>query len=72
MFIFNPKSNLIERRELEYPLQDVEKPNLYDNLYSYDEVPKIAFNHRIVPIDTPDRIQILHLEMVSSQENLLQ
>lgn len=53
MFIFNPKSNLIERRELEYPLQDVEKPNLYDNLYSYDEVPKVAFNHRIVPIDTP-------------------
>ena len=51
MFIFNPKSNLIERRELEYPLQDVEKPKFcMINLYSYDEVPKIAFNHRIVPI----------------------
>ena len=36
MFVFNPKSNVIERRELNYPLQDVETPNLYDNLYSYD------------------------------------
>ena len=41
MFIFNPKTNVIERRESVYPLQDVDKPNLYDNLYSYDEVPKI-------------------------------
>ena len=69
MFIFNPKSNLIERRELEYPLQDVEKPNLYDNLYSYDEVPKIAFNHRIVPIDTPDRIWITDTTFRDGQQS---
>ncbi len=58
MFIFNPKTNVIERRESTYPLQDVEKPNLFENLYGYDEVPKIAFNHRIVPMDMPDNIWI--------------
>lgn len=69
MFIFNPKTNVIERREFNYPLQDVEKPNLYDNLYSYDEVPKIAFNHRIVPMDTPDKIWITDTTFRDGQQS---
>ena len=69
MFVFNPKTNLMERRELIYPLQDVEKPNLYDNLYSYDEVPKIAFNHRIVPMDMPENIWITDTTFRDGQQS---
>lgn len=69
MFIFNSKTNLIERRELNYPLQDVSEPNLYNNLYSYDEVPKVAFNHRIVPIDMPDKIWITDTTFRDGQQS---
>ncbi|MBQ7264766.1 MAG: 2-isopropylmalate synthase [Firmicutes bacterium] len=69
MFIFNQKTNLIERRETEYPLQDVDKPNLYENLYSYDEVPKIAFNHRMVPMDVPDDIWITDTTFRDGQQS---
>ncbi|MCD7778447.1 MAG: 2-isopropylmalate synthase [Clostridiales bacterium] len=58
MFYYNKRYNLIERNEFSYPLQDVKEPNLYKNLYSYDEVPKIAFNRRIVPMEVPDEIWI--------------
>lgn len=69
MFIFNNKTNLIERRELNYPLQDVSEPNLYNNLYNYDEVPKVAFNHRIVPIDMPDEIWITDTTFRDGQQS---
>lgn len=69
MFIFNPKTNVIERREFNYPLQDVETPNLYDNLYSYNEVPKIAFNHRIVPMEVPDKFWITDTTFRDGQQS---
>ncbi|MCL2461100.1 MAG: 2-isopropylmalate synthase [Defluviitaleaceae bacterium] len=56
MFEFNKRTNLLERSETRYQLQDVKSPNLNRNLFPYDEIPKIAFNHRIVPIDMPDEI----------------
>lgn len=69
MFTFNSKTNLLERRELEYPLQDVKEPNLYRTLFSYDTVPKIAFNHRIVPIDMPDEIWITDTTFRDGQQS---
>ena len=69
MFIFNSKTNLIERGETVFPLQDVDKPNLYDNLYNYDEVPKVAFNHRIVPIDMPSDIWITDTTFRDGQQS---
>lgn len=69
MFVFNKKTNLLERQELFYPLQDVKEPNLYKNLYNYDEVPKIAFNHRIVPIDMPDEIWITDTTFRDGQQS---
>ncbi len=53
---FNRQSNTLEQTEYEYKLQDVEKPNLYRLLYPYDEVPKIPFNHRRVPMRPPNEI----------------
>ena len=51
----NPSNNLLELEEPIYNLTDVETPNVFRNLYPYDEIPKIAFNDRIVPHNMPDR-----------------
>jgi len=69
MFVYNNKTNLLERRELEYPLQDVKEPNLYRTLFSYEEVPKVAFNHRIVPIDMPENIWITDTTFRDGQQS---
>jgi len=69
MFTFNKKTNLLERQEFNYPLQDVKEPNLYRNLYSYDEIPKVAFNHRIVPMDVPDDIWITDTTFRDGQQS---
>ena len=45
-------------RDSNYTLQDIEKPNLFDHMFNYDEVPKITFNHRTVPMHFPDDIWI--------------
>ena len=45
----NEKTNLLELEEHMYPLVDVQSPNVFRNLFPYDEVPKIAFNDRVVP-----------------------
>ena len=45
-----------------YPLVDVEKPNVFRNLFHYDEIPKIAFNDRIVPVS------YTHLDVYKRQE----
>ena len=51
-------SNLLQLEEHMYPLVDVDKPNVFRNLFHYDEIPKIAFNDRIVPHSMPDEIWI--------------
>ncbi len=69
MFVFNSKTNLLERREFNYVLQNVKEPNLYRNLFSYGEVPKIAFNHRLVPIDMPEQIWITDTTFRDGQQS---
>ena len=54
----NKRSNLLEQEVYHYSLQNVEKPNLYRELYPYTEIPKVSFNHRRVPMDMPDEIWI--------------
>ena len=58
MLEFSTKTNLLEQKNYYYNLQDVQDPNLYRDLYNYDEVPKISFNHRRVPINMPKEIWI--------------
>jgi isopropylmalate/homocitrate/citramalate synthase len=69
MFAFNNKTNLLERAELAYPLQDVSEPNLFRNLFNYEDVPKVAFNHRTVPIDMPDDIWITDTTFRDGQQS---
>lgn len=69
MLKFSEKTNLLERTEFEYPLQDVEKPNMFRNLFPYDEVPKIAFNHRLVPFNMPKEIFITDTTFRDGQQS---
>ena len=46
-------THLLEQKSYKYQLQDVEEPILYRDIYAYDEIPKIPFNHRRVPIAMP-------------------
>lgn len=56
MISFNNKSNLLEDSVYHYELQDVQEPKLYRELFSYEEIPKIAFNNRHVPMNMPEEI----------------
>ena len=58
----NQHTNLLELEEYMYPLVDVETPNVFRNLFRYDEIPKIAFNDRIVPHHMPEEIWITYIQ----------
>lgn len=58
MLEISPKSNLLEQKSYKYSLQDIPEPNLYREVYTYTEVPKIPFNHRRVPLGMPSEIWI--------------
>ena len=40
--VMNQHTNLLELEEHIYHLEDVEVPNVFRNLFPYDEIPKIA------------------------------
>ncbi len=69
MIFKNPHSNLIEQSQYKYSLQDVDSPNLYRDIYPYDEIPKVAFNHRHVPIDMPSDIWITDTTFRDGQQS---
>ena len=54
----NERNNLLGIEEHMYILDDVEKPNVFRNMFPYSEVPMIPFNDRIVPHDMPKDIWI--------------
>lgn len=58
MLELSPKTNLLEENDYRYSLQDVKEPVLYRDVYDYDDVPKVAFNHRRVPMSMPEDIWI--------------
>lgn len=69
MIEYSDKSNLLERTEFKYPLQNVDKPHLHRNLFPYDEVPKVAFNHRHVPYNMPKDIWITDTTFRDGQQS---
>ncbi|MSS62370.1 beta/alpha barrel domain-containing protein [Velocimicrobium porci] len=65
----NSHNNLLELEEHIYPLVDVKTPNVFRNLFPYDEIPKIAFNDRIVPHHMPDKIWITDTTFRDGQQS---
>ena len=41
----NEHTNLLQLEEHMYPLVDVDKPNVFRNLFRYDEIPKRSEEH---------------------------
>ncbi len=69
MIVKNKHSNLLEQHQYRYTLQDVEDPNLYRELYPYTEIPKVAFNHRRVPMAMPEEIWITDTTFRDGQQS---
>ena len=65
----NKSSNLLEQSQYKYSLQDVDEPNLYRDIYPYDEVPKVTFNHRRVPFAMPEEIWITDTTFRDGQQS---
>lgn len=66
---FNSHNNLLQLEEHIYHLADVKSPNVFRHLFPYDEVPKIAFNDRIVPHNMPDKIWITDTTFRDGQQS---
>ena len=70
MLELSTKTNLLEENDYRYSLQDVKEPILYRDVYNYDEVPKVAFNHRRVPMSMPEDIWITDTSFRDGQQSM--
>ncbi len=69
MIVYNKKINLLEDSIYRYELQDVKEPHLFRELFEYDSIPKIAFNHRHVPMNMPEEIWITDTTFRDGQQS---
>ena len=69
MVRISKKTNLLVDESYNYSLQDVAEPNLYRDTFTYDEVPRIVFNHRIVPMNMPEEIWITDTTFRDGQQS---
>lgn len=53
--ILNKNSGVLEYG---YKFMDVQKPNLFRSMFPYDEIPKLVFNQRVVPMNMQEKIYI--------------
>jgi isopropylmalate/homocitrate/citramalate synthase len=65
----NEKNNLLQIEEHMYILDDVEKPNVFRNMFPYEEIPRIPFNDRIVPHNMPKDIWITDTTFRDGQQS---
>ncbi len=70
MLEISNSTNLLEQNSYRYSLQDIPDPNLYREIYPYDEIPKIAFNHRRVPVGMPQEIWITDTSLRDGQQSV--
>lgn len=70
MLELSDKTNLLEQSMYRYSLQDVAEPNLYRDLYTYKDIPKVAFNHRRVPMNMPKEIWITDTSLRDGQQSV--
>lgn len=65
----NKKTNLLQEKYYHYNLQDVENPQLFREVFNYEEVPKIIFNNRVVPMNMPENIWITDTTFRDGQQS---
>ncbi len=65
----NLKWNLLEENDYRFSFQDVNEPQLFRDMFDYDSVPKITFNHRVVPMNMPEEIWITDTTFRDGQQS---
>ena len=63
------KTYKLEQDPYSYQLQDVEKPELFREMFPYTETPKIAFNYRRVPEQMAEDIYITDTSFRDGQQS---
>lgn len=63
---YNEKTKMLE---MSCNFMDIENPNLFRNMYPYDEIPRLVFNQRIVPMNIPDKIWITDTTFRDGQQS---
>ncbi|MDD3839361.1 MAG: 2-isopropylmalate synthase [Clostridia bacterium] len=63
---YNEKTRIME---IEYQFRDVKEANLFRNIYPYNQVPRIVFNHRIVPMNIPEQFYITDTTFRDGQQS---
>jgi len=58
MIKYSKQKNVLIESNWKPNLQDVGQPNFFRELYSYDTIPKVAFNFRQTPMEIPENIWI--------------
>ena len=67
--IFSKRSNLLEQSIYKYNLQNVTKPNLFREVFPFDEIPRVTFNHRHVPSFVPSEIWVTDTTFRDGQQS---
>ncbi len=70
MLELSRRTNLLEQNSYKYSLQDVAEPNLLRDIYTQGQVPKVAFNHRRVPMNMPEDIWITDTSLRDGQQSV--
>lgn len=70
MLEISNKTNLLEQKSYKYSLQDIPEPNLHRDVFSEGVVPKVAFNHRRVPLNMPEEIWITDTSLRDGQQSV--
>ena len=67
--IFSKRSNLLEQSIYKYNLQNVTKPNLFREVFPFNEIPRVTFNHRHVPSFVPSEIWVTDTTFRDGQQS---
>jgi len=70
MLELSNRTNLLEQKSYKYSLQDIAEPNLLRDVYTEGTVPKVAFNHRRVPLNMPEEIWITDTSLRDGQQSV--
>ncbi|MEZ4627416.1 MAG: 2-isopropylmalate synthase, partial [Eubacteriales bacterium] len=67
--VFDDHTNLLRENYYEYDVQDVQEANLFPEIFNFDEVPKVAFNQRLVPMRMPKDVWITDTTFRDGQQS---
>jgi len=67
--VFDHGTHLLEENYYKYSVQDVAEPELFREMFDYVNVPKVAFNHRVVPMNMPKEIWITDTTFRDGQQS---